>query len=505
MLAIIKPLNLGSLTILSSILSLLLDILLFRKFGFSSYVDAFRIATIIHVFVFQIFLIVLIPKVFIAVATNYLYVRKLENLNLLFIIFLSIILIIIIPIIIKLFYNPEIVQGFIAPGLPNNTKSLLNELIPYFSISILFLTYCGICNAVANYKNIFWLAPTTQIIISFSSIIGLIFIGDQNQNTTHILGISVVIGTVISSVIHTYIVSNFIKFSILFKLKIRLRNLLNCIYVIFKLSAPIMLSLVLGFSISVIINRQLSYFDEGTISIWSLGWKLASILMIFPSACINVKFSIIARLHSLNLQQKIRKISTSILIYCYSALTPIILIIIFCADTIVSIFIFFFELDFSIKYQLSIFLSIFCCIVPVAILQNITNKISLLNKLYIFVVMPELIQITFLLSSYTFFRSDNPIYIAILFLSIHFFSNLVIFLLVNSKYNFIETIELIKKLSKIIFISLIICLPIIILNYKVDFIVLITSFKKQTIIFSIISLSILTVFLINLLKKKFND
>lgn len=201
--------NITLLSILSPVAGMIVEISLAWQFGASGAVDAFRIASLVLVFVNQLFMGSLLSNMVIPLFLEYRTAGREEDGWRLTFSLAGILGFISILFAIWAWFNPNALLALIGPGLVGSNRSDASFLIRFFSLTFVWMAWSGVISCILQVYRIFWLPPASQLFTNLCVVISIASVGRE-------WGVrSIAIGTLIGSLtmfgLHLYFLRRIVK------------------------------------------------------------------------------------------------------------------------------------------------------------------------------------------------------------------------------------------------------------------------------------------------------
>ncbi|MHB1688298.1 MAG: murein biosynthesis integral membrane protein MurJ [Ignavibacteriaceae bacterium] len=286
------------LSVLSPVSGVLLEMVLAWRFGASSVVDAFRIASLVVVLGNQLFFGYLLPHVVVPLFSEY-RAKGLEYEGLRLTFSLALILSLVSLIFIYwVWFDPEALVGLLGPGLAAPGREAASLLVRCYSLVFLLMLWSGVVSGILYVYRVFWLSAVAQLLPNLFVVMS-IFIASRELGVGALalgilLGYTAMLGLFIHTLIHISRVSS-IRLSACLKLGPR-DGLQKALY----LSVPLVLAIFIGQWGSIIINRALSGMPPGTLAEFGYAWKLLALISLLPAGLATVIFPAFSDAHANN-------------------------------------------------------------------------------------------------------------------------------------------------------------------------------------------------------------
>jgi putative peptidoglycan lipid II flippase len=272
-----------------------MEMVLAWRYGASDTMDAFRIASLVVMMGNQIFFGYLLPHVVIPLFSEY-RAKGLEYQGWRLAFTLALILSLVSLIfILWVWFNPEMLVGFLGPGLAVPGLEDATLLIRYFSLAFLLMAWSGVISGILHVYRVFWLSAIGQLLPNLFVILAILVMGRATGVDALafgiLLGYTVMLGLFSYTLIHISKISS-IRLSACIGLSSQ-DSLQKALY----LSMPLVATIFIGQWSIIIINRALSEMPSGTLAEFGYAWKLLSLISLFPAGLTTVIFPAFAEAH----------------------------------------------------------------------------------------------------------------------------------------------------------------------------------------------------------------
>ena len=280
--------TLTALAVLSPVVGLTVEMTLAWRFGASTTVDAFRIASLILVFGNQLFLGLLLPNVMVPLLSEYRAKgTEQEGWQLAFY-FAGLLGLVSLILVAWVWFDPGTLIGLLGPGLTGAAKAAGVLLVRYFSLAFLLMGWSGVMSSILYIHRIFWLPPACQLFTNLFVITAVFSVGSELGGGSIALGI--LLGSLLMFGLHFYFLDKIAKTS-----NIRLLTCLKMgkeegVLKAIRLSLPLIGMIFASQWGSIIINRALSQLPSGSLATYGYAFKLMAFVGILPASLLTVMF-----------------------------------------------------------------------------------------------------------------------------------------------------------------------------------------------------------------------
>lgn len=274
------------LSLLGPLSGLFLETGLAWRFGSSTTMDAFRISIIILLLAHQFFFGSLLPNVLIPIIVS---IKKRDGdlKTWQFSFTVAIILTVLTSMLAAFcFYHSENLVRFLGPGLSGQAFDDAMFLVKWFGCINVLILWSGVLSSLLNTYHIFWLTPAVRLIPNLFIVSYIIMLGREFDVDSLVIGFFLA---------HLCIVLLFVFVSIV---KIRKLGIKVFACLRFRLSAelrsagitaiPICVTILIFVLGDVVVSREFSLMDPGTVSIFGYSWKLLALVGLIPSGLLIV-------------------------------------------------------------------------------------------------------------------------------------------------------------------------------------------------------------------------
>jgi putative peptidoglycan lipid II flippase len=276
------------LTVLSPIAGLMVEMTLAWRFGASTAVDAFRIASLILLLGNQLFFGQLLPNVVVPLVCEYRAKGiEREGWRLAFS-FGGILGFVSFIFVIWVWLNPDILIGLLGPGLADSGKADAILLIRYFSLAFVLMVWSGVIGGVLYAYRIFWQPAASQLLTNLFVIAAIFSIGSRWGSGSVALG--VLLGSFVMFVLHLYFLGHIANTSGIRLLACMKLGAWRGVIKAVRLSLPLIGMIFISQWSIIIINRTLSELPSGTLANFGYAYKLLMLVGILPASLATVIF-----------------------------------------------------------------------------------------------------------------------------------------------------------------------------------------------------------------------
>lgn len=276
------------LSLLSPVAGLVVEVILAWNFGASGTVDAFRIASLLLVMGNQIFFGQVLPHVIVPLFLEYQakgpyqegwrLVFSLTWLLGLATVFLAG----------WIWVNPGTLLSLLGPGLDGQSQADGIVLIRFFGIALLFMMWSGVINSVLQVYRVFWLGPVTQLLTNLLLIVSIVTVGREWGEESIAFGI--LAGGLAMLGLHLKVLFRFLRSEKIVPGVFLQLGPWNGIAKAFRLSLPLLGMIAISQWGSILINRELSEMETGTLADFGYAFKLLALAGILASSLSVVIF-----------------------------------------------------------------------------------------------------------------------------------------------------------------------------------------------------------------------
>ena len=299
--------GLFSLSLISPVFGMAVEMSLAWAYGASSLVDAYRVAAVLIAIGMQLFFGQFITGIIVPLVSDFREQgREEEGWQLVFTVG-SILSLLILPVVAISVIWPNLLQGLLGPGLSGDGAEQAQFLIRFFVVAFLVLVWTGVLNGILHAYKIFWVQTVSQILINVSLLLLVLSIGRQAGEVAIASG--VLLGTLLGTLLYIYIILR-----VLHDNNIRLRKCIRftispSLVKALKLSIPIIGLIIAAQWYQVLITRVLSEFAVGTLANYWYAFKLRMLASLLPIAFVTVIFPILAEAGASGDMAKLKRVS----------------------------------------------------------------------------------------------------------------------------------------------------------------------------------------------------
>jgi putative peptidoglycan lipid II flippase len=274
------------LSLLGPASGLVLEAGLAWRFGASATMDAFRISMVILLLANQFFFGSLLPNVLIPVMEGI----KQRDGDLKTWQFSFTVAVILTALTVMLaaycfFYSENLIR-FLGPGLSGQAFDDAIFLVKWFGCISVLILWSGVLSSSLNLYRVFWLTPTVRLIPNLFIVSFILMLGREFDVYSLVIGFFFA---------HLCIVLLFVFVSIdtIKKLGLKVSACLR-----FRASAelrsaggnaiPICIMILISVLGDVVVSREFSLMDPGTVSIFGYSWKLLALIGLIPSGLLII-------------------------------------------------------------------------------------------------------------------------------------------------------------------------------------------------------------------------
>lgn len=286
------------LSVLGPLSGLVMEMVLAWRFGASSTIDAFRIATLMLVVGNQLFFSYLLPHVVVPLFSEYRAKgQEHEGWRLAFsmTLILSLVSLILVS---WVWFDPEALVGLLGPGLASPGREVASLLMRCFSLAFLLMIWSGMASGILYVYRVFWLSAVAQMLPNLFVVLAVLVMGSELGVGALALGILLGYTAMMGLFGYTLIrISKDSHFRLPACLRLGPRDgLLRALH----LSVPLIVTIFIGQWGIIIINRALSGMPPGTLAEFGYAWKLLALISLLPAGLATVIFPAFADAHANN-------------------------------------------------------------------------------------------------------------------------------------------------------------------------------------------------------------
>jgi putative peptidoglycan lipid II flippase len=313
--------TLTALAILSPVAGLVLEMTLAWRFGASSTVDAFRIATLILVFGNQLFLSHLLPNVLVPLLSEYRTKdTEQEGWKLAFS-FAGLLGLVSLILVAWMWFEPETLIGLLGPGLTGAAKADAVLLVRYFSLAFFLTGWSGVMGSILYIHRIFWLPPACQLLTNLFVIMAIFSVGSEFEGGS--IAVGILLGSLLMFGLHLYFLGKIAKTSNIHLLTcLKMGNWEGVLKAI-RLSFPLIGMIFASQWGTIIINRTLSELPPGTLANFGYAFKLLALVGILPVSLSTVMFPSFSDVYALNNASEFTRLVTRVIRMTLLLIMPI--------------------------------------------------------------------------------------------------------------------------------------------------------------------------------------
>lgn len=284
------------LSVLGPLSGLVMEMVLAWRYGASSTMDAFRIATLMLVVGNQLFFSYLLPHVVVPLFSEYRAKgQEHEGWRLAFsmTLILSLVSLILVS---WVWFDPEALVGLLGPGLAAPGRDDASLLMRCFSLAYLLMIWSGMASGILYVYRVFWLSTVAQLLPNLFVVLSVLVMGREFGVGALALGILLGYTAMLGLFGYTLIrISKDSHFRLPACLRLGPRDgLMRALH----LSLPLIATVFIVQWGSIIINRSLSGMPTGTLAEAGYAWKLLALINLLPVGLATVVFPAFADAHA---------------------------------------------------------------------------------------------------------------------------------------------------------------------------------------------------------------
>lgn len=300
-----KGVTLTALLYLSPAVGLLLDNILVRYFGVGITVDTFRLITSFMLLSTGLVANILLKYALIPELAHYKAKNDLRG-GLRFVtVFTILTLLLLTPLVGLGLLRPDMLLGFLGPGLQVGAEAYL--LVRIACISFVLIIISGSFIAVLQFYATFWGQPIGQFLLNSTILIAvLLFAGTVTTSAQelYLLAYSLLAGAVAMLSLTSFMILHLwlrtLRYIIAEKTNIQQQSIKALVRSSLLILLPLLVIMLVGMFNSLLVNRTISYMDVGSITIYNYAFKLLMLGHLPLMAFITVLFPDIAKAHAAN-------------------------------------------------------------------------------------------------------------------------------------------------------------------------------------------------------------
>lgn len=274
------------LSLLGPVSGLFLEIALAWRFGSSPTMDSFRISMIILLLANQLFFGTLLPNVLIPIMMR---IKERDG-DLKTWQFSFTIVIILTPLTAILsaycfFYSKNLIF-FLGPGLFGQSFEDAIILLKWFGFINIFILWSGILSSSLNTYRVFWLTPAVKLIPNLFVVSFILILGRKFDVV--FLAITFFLAHLCIFLMFVYVSINKIS-QLGLKIFACLRfSFFSELFLAGRMSIPLCMFILISVLGDVVISREFSLMDPGTVAIFGYAWKLLALIGLIPGGLLVV-------------------------------------------------------------------------------------------------------------------------------------------------------------------------------------------------------------------------
>lgn len=281
-----ETMGLASLSLLSPVAGLGVEMVLAWQFGTSFVVDAYRVAALLLIFAQQIFVTSILPYVVVPIFSEYRNQGRerdawtaLDSLANLFLLFGTLIAA-------AFFFFPQLATKLLAPGLAGEARTTAIFFIRWCGLAFIPLSWSGVACGILYAHGIFKVAPLAQLFTNVSLCLA-IAIGAKTTGA-YCVAAGVIIGAFGSAILYAVNLHRLRR-----NASIQRGNSgfdFPALKKLVRLAAPLLGGMIIGQASGAVVTRSLSFLTGGSLAAFGYSWKLGQMVLLTPGAMSTVLF-----------------------------------------------------------------------------------------------------------------------------------------------------------------------------------------------------------------------